>query len=95
MVQRTLSPLNHPKLLGNANPSLKSNTAPLSSMRLRKATIKRIRDSVKRSTISKTNIRVMFVIGLRRLTCASDLEQIILLELFEDTPFYLDELIRH
>lgn len=52
MVQRTLFPLNHPKLFGNENPPEKSNSEPLSSMRLRNATTKSIRKRVNLSTMS-------------------------------------------
>ena len=52
MVQRTLFPLNHPKLFGNENPPEKSNSEPLSSMRLRNATTKSIKKRLNLSTIS-------------------------------------------
>lgn len=52
MVHRTLFPRNHPKLRGRTNPSDKSISEPLSSMRLRKATTQSMSASVKRSTIS-------------------------------------------
>ena len=52
MVQSTLFPLNHPKLLGSTNPSEKSNSEPLSSIRFLNATTVNISASVNRSTIS-------------------------------------------
>lgn len=52
IVQRMLFPWNQPKLFGRKNPPEKSNSDPLSSIRLRKATTVSIRASVKRSTMS-------------------------------------------
>ena len=52
IVQITLFPLNQPKLFGRIKPSVKSDSVPLSSMRLRNATTVSMRASVNRSTIS-------------------------------------------
>jgi len=56
IIHSMLLPLNHPKLFGKKKPTVKSKSVPLSSMRLRKATIKSINARVKRSTISNVPI---------------------------------------
>lgn len=94
IVHIILFPRIQPKLLGRTNPLVKSNSLPLSSMRLRNATIPSIRDRVNLSTMSDNRNEqagMQYQICLR--TGTGYLEKAVFLEFLEDTAFNLDKLI--
>lgn len=66
IVQITLFPLNQPKLFGRIKPSVKSDSVPYSSIRLRNATTVSMRASVNRSTISASQSKKSVMTGAEK-----------------------------
>jgi hypothetical protein len=93
MVHKTLPPI-QPNDFGRNIPPLKSNSDPESSIKFRKATKKSIRPRLKRSTISANDAQYHCeFLKSNDGTCAGNLEQVVLLKLFEHAAFDFYELI--